>query len=190
MPTKAREKIRAICLPYPTKTGLLIAIFRDIHYFTCMDHADREILRLLQSDNRLSNASIGREVGLSVSAVNERVRRLNATGTVRANRADIDPKALGLNLCAFLFVDLETSSNKEQAFVAGAAALPEVQEIHHITGSHNYLLKVRVTGTEGLQSLLSGKLKRLPGLLRTESTVVLQSLKETTELPIPSDLNN
>ena len=152
-----------------------------------MDETDRAILRLLQSDNRTSSASIGQEIGLSVSAVNERVRRLNATGAVRANRADIDPEMVGLGLCAFLLVDLDSRSDREDDFVAGAIALPEVQEIHHITGRHNYLLKVRVADTAGLQALLSEKLKRLPGLLRTESTVVLQSFKETTELPISTD---
>jgi Lrp/AsnC family leucine-responsive transcriptional regulator len=152
-----------------------------------MDASDMEILRLLQADNRMSNASIGQEVGLSISAVNERVRRLNATGVVRANRADVDPNAVGLGLCAFLLVDLDTRADCEDDFVAGAVALPEIQEIHHVTGQHNYLLKVRVADTEGLQILLSEKLKRLPGLLRTESTVVLRSFKETTELPISTD---
>ncbi|MEM6486414.1 MAG: Lrp/AsnC family transcriptional regulator, partial [Pseudomonadota bacterium] len=152
-----------------------------------MDEYDRQILRLIQLDNRKSSASIGQEIGLSVSAVNERVRRLNTSGIVQANRAVIDPSMIGLSLCAYLFVDLDTRCDDEDAFVSGAVELPEVQEIHHITGGHNYLLKVRVADTLGLQTLLSEKLKRLPGLLRTESTVVLQSFKETTVLPIATD---
>lgn len=94
---------------------------------------------------------------------------------------------VGLGLCAFLLVDLDTRTDQEEDFVAGAIALPEVQEVHHVTGRHSYLLKVRVADTAGLQVLLSEKLKRLPGLLHTESTVVLRSFKETTELAIPTE---
>jgi len=152
-----------------------------------MDKSDKEILRILQADNRVSSNSIGQEIGLSVSAVNERVRRLNASGVVRANRAALDPKAVGLGLCAFLFVDLDARSDDEERFVARVTAIPEVLEVHHITGRHSYLLKVRAADTSGLQALLADKLKRLPGVMRTESTVVLETYKETSELPLSDD---
>jgi Lrp/AsnC family leucine-responsive transcriptional regulator len=148
-----------------------------------MDATDTEILRLLQIDNRRSSNEIGKEIGLSVSAVNERVRRLNAMGVVKANRAIVDPAAAGLDLCAFMFVDID-SRGDEEGFVAGVAAAPEVQEVHHITGSHSYLLKVRTPGTSDLQKFLSSTLKLLPGVIRTESFVVLETRKETSELPI------
>jgi Lrp/AsnC family leucine-responsive transcriptional regulator len=148
-----------------------------------MDTIDREILRLLQADNRRSSNDIGKEIGLSVSAVNERVRRLNSSGVVEANRAIIPPAAVGYDLCTFIFVDIDVRGD-EAAFVAGAVASPEVQELHHITGSHSYLLKVRTRSTIELQLLLSTRLKQLPGVLRTESFVVLATHKETTELPL------
>jgi Lrp/AsnC family leucine-responsive transcriptional regulator len=148
-----------------------------------MDAIDTEILRLLQIDNRRSSNDIGKEIGLSVSAVNERVRRLNASGIIQANRAVVDPAAAGFDLCAFMFVDLDVRGD-EEGFVAGVVAAPEVQEVHHITGSHSYLLKVRTRGTSELQHLLSSTLKALPGVIRTESFVVLETRKETPELPI------
>lgn len=148
-----------------------------------MDAIDTEILRLLQIDNRRSSNDIGKEIGLSVSAVNERVRRLNSSGVIQANRAIVDPVAMGFDLCAFMFVDLDVRGD-EEGFIAGVMAAPEVQEIHHITGSHSYLLKLRTRGTSELQKLLSTTLKALPGVIRTESFVVLETRKETPELPI------
>ena len=148
-----------------------------------MDTIDREILLLLQADNLRSSNDIGKEIGLSVSAVNERVRRLNASGVVAANRAVIDPHAVGYDLCTFMFVDLDVRSD-ENAFVEGVVAAPEVLEVHHITGSHSYLLKLRTRGTSDLQALLASTLKQLPGVIRTESFVVLESHKETMELPL------
>lgn len=146
-----------------------------------MDEIDKAILQLVQRDNRLSSNEIGRRVGLSVSAVNERVRRLNASGTVTANRAIVDPDALDLKLCAFLFVDIDMRSD-EQGFIDGVQACPEVLESHHVAGSHSYLLKVRLRDTSDLQRFLSTKLKRLPGVSRTESVIVLETHKETTVL--------
>lgn len=146
-----------------------------------MDEIDKAILQIVQEDNRLSSSEIGQRVGLSVSAVNERVRRLNASGTVTANRAIIDPDVLDLKLCAFLFVDIDMRAD-EQGFIDGLQACPEVQELHHVAGSHSYLVKVRLRDTSDLQRFLSTKLKRLPGVSRTESVIVLETHKETTVL--------
>jgi DNA-binding Lrp family transcriptional regulator len=63
---------------------------------------------------------------------------------------------------------------------------PEVQECHHVTGDYSYLLKVRVRDTAHLESLLDGTIKSLPGVVRTETVVVLSTPKETTEVPVPS----
>lgn len=146
-----------------------------------MDTHDLQILQLIQSDNRRSAAEIGQEVGLSVSAVSDRLRRLNASGAVVGNRAVIDPARVGLSACAFLFVDLEPRAD-ETAFAAALRALPEVQEAHHITGPHSWLLKVRVRDTAALQRFLAERLKPLAGVLRTETLIALDTAKETSEL--------
>ena len=89
-----------------------------------MDSLDTEILRRLQQDNRTPAAEIGQAVGLSVSAAAERVRRLNAAGIVQANRAVLDPAAVGLSLLAFIFVDLVPQAD-EPDFVAAMQAMVE-----------------------------------------------------------------
>lgn len=148
-----------------------------------MDAIDRDILRLLQADNRLSSAEIGQVVGLSVSAVNERTRRLNGSGVVRGNHAVVQPERVDLPLCAFVFVDLAPHPG-EAAFRSGVAGRPEVQEVHQVAGSHCYLLKVRIGGTRELQRFLTDHVKSQPDVLRTETVIVLETIKETPELAL------
>lgn len=150
-----------------------------------MDTHDLQILQLIQSDNRRSAADIGQEIGLSISAVSDRLRRLNASGAVAANRAVIDPARVGITVCAFIFVDLEPRAD-EALFAAALRSFPEVQEAHHITGPHSWLVKVRVRDTAALQRLLSTRLKPVQGVLRTETIIVLDTAKETSELEFAS----
>lgn len=147
-----------------------------------MDKIDSEILRLLQRDNRITAAELGAAVGLSTSAANDRLRRLNASGVIAANRAILAPAALGRTLLAFLFVDLEPRSD-EAGFAAAMAAAPDVLEAHHITGPHNWLIKLRVADTAALQRFLTHRLKPLPGVIRTETLIALDTAKDSTILP-------
>jgi Lrp/AsnC family leucine-responsive transcriptional regulator len=146
-----------------------------------MDAHDLQILQLIQSDNRRSAAEIGQEVGLSVSAVSDRLRRLNASGAILANRAVVNPGNVGVALCAFIFVDLEPRAD-ERLFADSLRTFAQVQEAHHITGPHSWLLKVRVQDTASLQRFMSEQLKPIPGVLRTETMIGLSAAKETTEL--------
>lgn len=148
-----------------------------------MDIQDIKVLEILQSDNRTSAGQIAEKIGLSVSAVGERIRRLNATGIIDHNRAIIDPHSISLGLCAYMFVDLGPSASDE-AFVSAIEAIPEVLEAHHITGKHSWLIKLRVKDTAALQTLLTYHLKPIEGVQATESIIVLETAKETTELPL------
>jgi Lrp/AsnC family leucine-responsive transcriptional regulator len=148
-----------------------------------MDNIDLQILRLLQEDNRCSAAELGQKSGLSISAANDRVRRLNASGVIRANRAIVNPNAVGLHLCAFIFVDLEPRAN-ESSFAKALSKLPGVLEAYHVTGPHSWLLKALVCDSSALQLLIAKQLKSLPGVLRTETFIALDTAKETTALPL------
>jgi len=148
-----------------------------------MDPLDRKIICLLQEDNRLSHAEIGQAVGLSVSATNERVRRLNASGVIRGNHAVLDAERVGLPLCALVFVDLAPHPD-EEGFRAAMAACAEIQEIHQVAGAHCYLLKIRAPGPRALQRFLAERLKAQPDVLRTETVIVLETIKETPSLPV------
>ncbi len=148
-----------------------------------LDGQDRYLLALVQENSRLSYAELGEHVGLSASAVHDRLRKLQAQGVVRGFGARLDPEALGLGLCAFIQVLLERPEH-DAPFVAAMAELPEVQECHHVTGDYAYLLKVRTHSTRSLERLIADSIKSLPGVVRTLTLVALSTPKENAALAV------
>ena len=151
-----------------------------------MDDVDRALLELVQVDGRRPYAELAAEVGLSLSAVNERLRRLRARGVVRGVVALLDPRAVGLDVLAFVQVLLDRPEH-EAEFLAGVTAMPEVLECHHVTGEWSYLLKVRTRDTGHLETVLGTGIKALPGVVRTQTLIALSSPKETTALDVRSE---
>ncbi len=142
-----------------------------------MDHMDQKIIEALKVNGRLSAASISREIGLSLPAVTERIRKLEEEGTILGYAALVSRHAVGLNLLAFIFVDLDIPANIP-IFRAQISAEEAVMECHHMAGEHDYLLKVAVTDTEALEDFLSNRLKSMAGVIKTHSVIVLSTLKE------------
>ena len=147
-----------------------------------IDEIDRQILNILQQNARTANAEIARQVGMAPSAVLERIRKLETRGVIRGYEARIDPEALGLNLLAFVFVRSDDRSGTSTGEVL--AGIPEVQEVHHIAGEDCYLAKVRVRDAKTLGRLLRERFAGSGSVHSTRTTVVLESLRETTLQPI------
>ncbi len=145
-----------------------------------MDDIDRKIIDLAQADGRASYAEIGAAVGLSVSTVNERLRKLQAQGVLKGWSATVDPHASGRTLLAFIFAELE-GPESERRFLGVVEADASVQECHHVTGDWSFLLKVRVAEAADLEALLR-RLKG-PDRVRTHTVVALSSSKETAFVP-------
>src|SRR5262245_35072277 len=122
-----------------------------------MDGIDRIILDVIQRDGRASLAIIGERAGLSISATNERIRKLEARGLITGWGARVDAGLAGFGLLAYVLV-LLSGPEHEEAFLELVRSLDEVQECHHVTGEWSYLLKARTAGTAGLERLLA-KLK-------------------------------
>lgn len=148
-----------------------------------LDRIDLDILDALQRNGHLSHAEIGRMVGLAVSSVNERIRKLVQRGIIAGWSARLDPAALGLDLLAFLYVLIDKPENSAR-FLEAVAQMPEIQECHHVASDWNFLLKVRVRNTAAFESLLSNRLKTVPGVIRTHTVISLTSHKETPTLPL------
>jgi Lrp/AsnC family transcriptional regulator, leucine-responsive regulatory protein len=148
-----------------------------------MDTTDTIALTRLQADGRESWAALGTALGMTGPAAAERVRRLEAHGVIRGYAAVLDAEAVGAVLTAFIAVTLGRPKDRPQ-FLALVAALPEVQECHHVAGDDDFILKVRCRGTADLERLLTHELKGLPGVVRTRTTVVLGTVKETSALPL------
>jgi Lrp/AsnC family leucine-responsive transcriptional regulator len=146
-----------------------------------LDDIDRQLLALLQKDDRLSLADLGKNVGLAASSVNERVKRLVTRGVIEGFHAHVVPEALGLDLLAFVFVGW-SDPEVEAPFLARVHASAAVLECHHVTGSWNYLLKVRLPNTRDLERFLANVIKVVPGVQRTETIIALSSSKETSSL--------
>ena len=144
---------------------------------------DRQILTILQANARTSNAEIARKVGLAPSAVFERIRKLEERGVLQSYTARIDPHAAGLGLVAFTFV----RSNDRPGGIQTAeklAEIPEILEVHHVAGEDCFLVKVRAADTEALGRLLRERLGKIPTITSTRTTIVLETVKESSELPI------
>ena len=148
-----------------------------------LDEIDHQILKLLQLDGKLSYASTGEQVGLSVSAVNERLKKLQSTGVIKGFSASVSPHAVGLGLCGFVQV-LITDPSLEEGFLAEIDRLEEVQECHCITGDFSFLLKIRSKNARSFERVLREKIKSIPGVLRTNSLIALTTSKETASVPL------
>ena len=146
-----------------------------------IDEIDKNILAIIQQEGRESNAEIARQVGMAPSAVLERVRKLEEQGIIRGYTASVDPKAVGFGLTAFVFVRTNECGDGTDQLLA---EIPEVLEVHDVAGEDSYLLKVRAADPEDLARLLREKLKSIPTVVTTRTTVVLQTVKETTTLPL------
>ena len=148
-----------------------------------MDDIDRRLLAMLQKDGRRASADLAKEIGLSVSATNERVRRLIESGSVRAIEAIVEPGSVGFGVTAFIFVDLDYAYAEEE-FVSQIMGFPQVLELHHVTGKHSYLLKVRERTNDELNAFMVNSLKKLNAVRATETLIALQTAKETLVLPL------
>ena len=148
-----------------------------------IDDIDGQILNILQQNARTSNAEIARQIDMAPSAVLERIRRLEARGVLQGYEARISPEALGLHLLAFVFVASSDMAGELET-AAQLARIPEVQEIHDIAGEDCFVIKVRVPDTKSLGRLLRERIGTIPTVRSTRTTVVLETVRESAQLPL------
>jgi len=147
-----------------------------------IDEIDRQILLILQQNARTSNAEIARQIDMAPSAVLERIRRLESRGVIQGYEARINPEALGLGVLAFVFVR-SADFDGEAKTAELLSRIPEVQEAHHIAGEDCFLLKVRAKDAKTLGRLLRERIGT--GTVQsTRTTIVLETLRESAQLPL------
>ena len=147
-----------------------------------IDEIDVKILTIVQQDARISNAEIARQVGMAPSAIFERIRKLEAQGIIRGYETRLSAEALDLRLLAFVFVRTKERNWSDTEEIL--AEIPGVQEVHHVAGEDCYLLKVRVASPQALGQLLREHVHTIESVTSTRSTIVLNTIKETAQLPI------
>jgi len=153
-----------------------------------LDATDRAILALLQDNARISNAEMGRRIGLATSAVHQRVRKLEERGIILGYAARVDPRSTGFALAAFVMIRTGDGARSEE-ITAQLKAVPEVLEVHRVVGDDCFFVKVRVRGPDELANLLDHTIQRIPGVASTRTTIVLQTGKESTALPLGANGN-
>jgi Lrp/AsnC family leucine-responsive transcriptional regulator len=137
-----------------------------------LDERDLAILAALQDDARATYADVGVAVGLSASAVHERVRKLEQLGVIRGYRAVIDPEAIGLFVTA-LIAATPLDPRQPDDLPARVREFPEVQDCYSVAGDANYVLKVRTRTTGDLEDLI--RRLREKGGVRTNTTIALST---------------
>ncbi|GAB1430926.1 Lrp/AsnC family transcriptional regulator [Ignavibacteria bacterium] len=143
---------------------------------------DKSICAALQQNARTSFSGIAETLGMSVPAVSERVHKLENMGIIEGYHAVINHEALGYDVTAFIFVDIESSLHYP-LFIERCKALPGIMECHAITGTASHLLKARAQSVKALEQLLSA-IQRLDGVQRTITNLVLSTHIETMRLPL------
>lgn len=138
-----------------------------------LDRTDRAILGLLQEDAQTSFKQIASQVGLAPSTVYERVRRLRRLGVLRGTHADVDPRAMGVNLEAMLLIELSLHRPETYAlFRDHMAALPEVLARYEVAGRRDLFVHVGVRDTAHLQSLVLDAFTARAEVHRVETTLI------------------
>lgn len=144
-----------------------------------IDHIDREILRVLSREGRISNLDLAARVSLSASATSRRVQALEAAGVIAGYRAVLPPAARGLGFVAYIAVGLsEHTKRAQEAFERAIRAAPEVRECHNITGAVEYLLRVEATDLRAYKRFHTDILGALPQVATITTYVVMGSPKD------------
>jgi Lrp/AsnC family leucine-responsive transcriptional regulator len=152
------------------------------------DVLDREILRLLRQDGRMSVASIAKEVGLSGPSVHERIKKLEQRGIIAGYTAILEPRLLNRPHVAFVMVTLAEGNEFaiDDPIVARICDEPDVLEFHRIAGEDCYLIKVRSATNKELEELLR-RIRKIRGVARTRTTIVLSTELERPSIEVPSE---
>ena len=136
-----------------------------------MDDIDKKILRLLQKNARITISDLSSEIALSMPAISERLKKLEASGVIKQYAAILDPALLNKHLMAQIFIRLEKPLYCD-SFTDFVKQENEIQECFYITGEFDYSLKIVTENTKTLEQLLH-KIKNQPGIANTKTLVVL-----------------
>jgi Lrp/AsnC family transcriptional regulator len=152
-----------------------------------LDATDLKILQVLQADAASPSGEIAARVGMSQSPAWRRIANLERSGAIRKRVAIIDRQVVGLSFMAFVFVRLKDQTQPTvDRFKEDVQSLPEVVQCHVLMGDIDYILVVIARDIEHFRKLLRKRLSNFPGVSGLDSRVVLEEVKNTTELPLDS----
>ena len=149
-----------------------------------LDKVDIQILERLQRNARTSWTELASDLGLTGPAIAERTRKLEERGIIQGYHAQLEPERIGCGLLAYIAVQLRHPEAR-QPFLDRIQTMPEILECHHMTGEDDYWLKVRCASTAALERIIGQEFQTHEGI-KTRTTIVLSSPKDTPNLPLDS----
>ncbi|MFC7098645.1 Lrp/AsnC family transcriptional regulator [Halobaculum marinum] len=147
-----------------------------------LDDTDRAILRILQADARTPFSEVARQIDMSSATVHERVSRLEEAGVLKGYRAEVDPKALGYGVSAF--VGLRVQQGHEEEALETLREVEGVREVHLTTGEYDVMMRVFAESTDDLRELMFGQIATMDGFDRSQTMVILGTDYEEAGVPI------
>jgi len=152
-----------------------------------LDRTEYRILEALQKNGRMSNVELAEAVGLSESPCLRRVRALEEQGIIAGYSATLDQRRIGLQVTAFVQVQLEKHDDqKTQAFLDQVGLEAHIIECHAMSGAYDYLLKVVAQSMDHFSEIAMQGILRFPGVKDIESSFSLLTVKQASPLPIAS----
>ncbi|WP_094076855.1 Lrp/AsnC family transcriptional regulator [Notoacmeibacter marinus] len=150
-----------------------------------MDSKDRQIVRALQQDGRLSNIDLAERVNLSPSPCLRRVRLLEEGGVIQGYSAVVDPKAVGLRITAFIRITLARHDREAVGrFEAQVQTIDEILDCHLLTGEADYLLRVMVADLDAYEDFVRERLHGITGISSITTSLVFGTVKASRAMPI------
>lgn len=153
--------------------------------FKNLDSSDHAILKELQEDARIPNSELAPKVRLSTSACLARTNRLRQQGVIKQFATIVDHEKVGLDIIAFAFVTLSPHSQQiAAAFAEQIEKLPQVTESYHVTGVHDYMLKIVARNIPEYREFIVNSLLSINGVSKVETMMVLKVEKQRFSLPL------
>lgn len=146
-----------------------------------MDSVDLKLLKMLSDDAHVPLRRMGREVGLSTSGVRRRIKQLERSGLIKGYSAVIDPKKYGYGVVAFVSVDVDSQAMRE--LTRSLARRHEVCELHHTTGGHSLMMKIRARDMDSLNKFVDDHIQSFDSVKSVRTTLAMETLKETIVNP-------
>jgi len=152
------------------------------------DKIDRKILDILQADGRITNAQLSKDIGLSPAPTLERVKKLENTGIIKSYHAKLDTAKIDLGVSTYVMVSLKAHNKSNiDVFIDAINGVDEIIECNHVTGSHDFILKVITKDIASYQKLMLERVSEIEVVDSMQSMVILSTFKDSKVLPIPSN---
>lgn len=149
-----------------------------------LDETDRALIRLLQSDARMSNASLAAEVGIAPSTCLSRVRALIERGAITGFHAVVEPRALGLGLEALISVNIKVGARQAVAtFSTELQRLPEVTQVFFLGGAEDFIVHVATRDSDHLRQFVVDNLSAHPSVASTRTSLVFEHVTPRVTVP-------